>query len=263
LTALRILIHRFIGRVLGHPVIAFRPLQTWPAASSDGWSGAAATARYEAGANGSTAFESIEAGAGLLRSPAVMDLLNGLEQIPLTEARVLDFGCSNGLYSAALSANAHTSKWWYTGVDINPNLIDASRRRFPHGRFEVADGGQPLPFEDGAFDVVIANGVLLAIAEPATLLREFRRVCGPGGWVLVGREPVRRVSPTRVYLQQIWHQWGRESHPLRISNYADLMSQFTAAGFELVWSADGAERYTLPGEEEPVQHMLFLLRPLE
>jgi SAM-dependent methyltransferase len=38
-----------------------------------------------------------------------------------------------------------------------------------------------IPFEDGHFDVIICNAVLEHVADPATVMREFARVCRAGG----------------------------------------------------------------------------------
>lgn len=38
-----------------------------------------------------------------------------------------------------------------------------------------------IPFEDDHFDVVICNAVLEHVADPSAVMREFARVCRPGG----------------------------------------------------------------------------------
>lgn len=38
-----------------------------------------------------------------------------------------------------------------------------------------------IPFDDGHFDAIICNAVLEHVADPAAVMREFARVCRPGG----------------------------------------------------------------------------------
>ena len=45
----------------------------------------------------------------------------------------------------------------------------------------VAGTADALPAEDGAFDAAVVMGVLCSVPEPATALRELRRVVRPGG----------------------------------------------------------------------------------
>ena len=55
----------------------------------------------------------------------------------------------------------------------------------------MADGGfsigdlEDLPYADGTFDAVLAADVLQCVADPAAALGELRRVCMPGGRVVV------------------------------------------------------------------------------
>jgi SAM-dependent methyltransferase len=69
--------------------------------------------------------------------------------------RVLDFGCGFGdLFGYA---QEHQLKIDYTGLDINPDLIDVARQKNPAVRFLCHD-----PFEqplDEKFDVVLSSGV--------------------------------------------------------------------------------------------------------
>ena len=92
------------------------------------WTAAGQTARYEA----------------LL---GICDSLEGRS--------VLDYGCGKGDFLAFLLGRGIVTD--YTGIDINPAVIDLARRKFPQCRFEVSDGGA-----DGIrdfFDYIILCGV--------------------------------------------------------------------------------------------------------
>jgi predicted TPR repeat methyltransferase len=69
--------------------------------------------------------------------------------------RVLDFGCGFGdLFGFARQRQMPIE---YTGLDINPDLIDVARQRYPAAQFLCMD-----PFERGLetkFDVILSSGV--------------------------------------------------------------------------------------------------------
>jgi SAM-dependent methyltransferase len=71
-----------------------------------------------------------------------------------------------------------------TGVDVSTSAIALARTHFAlrglSGAFAVADGSR-LPFPDGSFDLLYCHGVLPYAADPAGIVREARRVLGPGG----------------------------------------------------------------------------------
>ena len=96
--------------------------------------------------------------------------------------RVLDMACGTGYGTAILGSSGAQ----VVGVDINATVIGAASRR--HGRdnvkFQIADCFD-LPFEDGYFDVVVANEMIEHVADHDGLLREARRVLAPNGLLLV------------------------------------------------------------------------------
>jgi SAM-dependent methyltransferase len=64
-------------------------------------------------------------------------------------------------------------------------------RRAPLGRPILARGFNPgpLPFADGAFDLVVCCGALMWADDPVALLAEMRRVAAPGGLIAALAEP--------------------------------------------------------------------------
>ncbi len=100
-------------------------------------------------------------------------------------ARVLDVGCGAGA-DALLAAARVGGAGRVTGVDITEELVRVARSAAKRaGRdavtFERGDA-EALPFQPGAFDVVLANGVINAFAVDKTrALREAARVLAPGG----------------------------------------------------------------------------------
>ena len=100
--------------------------------------------------------------------------------------RVLDLGCGTGELVASLAAAGIC----VVGCDISPQMLDraaASATGVADGAMSwvrLDPGWQILPFGAGSFNAVVAASVLEYVAEPATVLRECRRVLRPGGTVL-------------------------------------------------------------------------------
>ncbi len=97
--------------------------------------------------------------------------------------RGLDAGCGAGARDVATMAASGYDMW---GVDAIDENIALGRQRHPElaERLAVHDLHVPLPFDDGAFDVVLCNSVIQHI-DPAsvygTVLPELCRVLRPGG----------------------------------------------------------------------------------
>lgn len=116
---------------------------------------------------------------GIIASkPIIIDALR------LTGAeRVLDVGCGMGSDVFDLAARVGPSGH-VTGVDVSTSLIAEARRR-AEGRnlpvtFEVGDA-QALRFEDGAFDAVRTERMLMHVPDADRAFAELVRVLRPGG----------------------------------------------------------------------------------
>src|SRR6266498_4130081 len=101
-------------------------------------------------------------------------------------ARVLDLGSGSGTDSFA-AAHLVGPTGQVTGIDMTDEQRakadrlrgDATHIRFVDGRLE------DLPFDDGAFDVVISNGVVNLCPDKARVFAEAARVLAPGGRLAV------------------------------------------------------------------------------
>lgn len=103
--------------------------------------------------------------------------------------RVLDWGAGHGQVSHLLRER---------GIEVTSfdHVADAPHevRRLEHyPELEVHVSGEPvaLPFEDGAFDLVLSCGVLEHVQHPQESLREIHRILRPGGRLLVYKLPNR------------------------------------------------------------------------
>jgi SAM-dependent methyltransferase len=97
---------------------------------------------------------------------------------PWPDVRGLDFGCGPGTITAYLAKRAGS----FVGVDIDAEAVASARRRFPYPQLTfVHHEAARLPFDDGAFDLIIVNHVYEHVREPAALLAEVRRLLKAGG----------------------------------------------------------------------------------
>ncbi|MGI8574284.1 MAG: class I SAM-dependent methyltransferase [Egibacteraceae bacterium] len=96
---------------------------------------------------------------------------------------VLDVAWGTGVVARAAAQRAGAIGA-VTGVDVNPDMLATARRAAagitPSIAFEQADATD-LPFDDGAFDVVVCQEALQFFSDRSAALREMRRVTRPGG----------------------------------------------------------------------------------
>lgn len=91
-----------------------------------------------------------------------------------TDLSILDVGCGTGAMSASLRRFGRV-----VSADLSPLALQYSRRR-DLNQLCSADATR-LPFQDGAFDAVVALDLLEHIPDDNAAAREFARVLRPGG----------------------------------------------------------------------------------
>ena len=98
---------------------------------------------------------------------------------------VLDVACGPGLVVCAFAkVVAHA-----TGIDITPAMLDRARqlqaeKGLTNVTWKLGDV-LALPFPDGSFSIVTSRFAFHHILDPFTVLGEMKRVCKPGGRVVV------------------------------------------------------------------------------
>ncbi len=97
--------------------------------------------------------------------------------------RILDVACGTGLNFAMFPSGSHV-----TAVDLSPKMLDVAREN-PAAqnlnlKLDVMDAGH-LEFEDGSFDTVVSALSTCTFPDPLRALQEMKRVCRPGGQILL------------------------------------------------------------------------------
>jgi SAM-dependent methyltransferase len=117
---------------------------------------------------------------------------------PVSGRRVLDAGCGAGRTAVWLATQGAE----VVGIDASPQMLRRAQERVPGATFAVADLAEPLPFEDGSFDVAVASLVMHYLRDWVPPLRELRRVLRPdGAFVFTTHHPVMDLglSPSGDY----------------------------------------------------------------
>jgi len=123
------------------------------------------------------------------------------ERLRLSEARsVLDVGCGAGHWGQRIGTLLEPGAT-ITGVDHEEGFLEAARERatrFERHTFDYRRGDAlRLPFEDGSFDLVTCQTVLIHVADAKAALTEMVRVTRRGGLVVTA-EP-NNVANAFIY----------------------------------------------------------------
>ncbi|MEW6698590.1 MAG: class I SAM-dependent methyltransferase [Bacillota bacterium] len=84
-----------------------------------------------------------------------------------------------------------------TGIDFSPGMLAKARKKVRLARVPVTlleMDVQDMGFPDNSFDTVVATCVFCSVPDPVQGLREVRRVCKPGGQIIL-LEHVRSDHP--------------------------------------------------------------------
>jgi len=98
---------------------------------------------------------------------------------------VLDVACGGGLVVCAFARVVRHA----TGIDLTPAMIERARalqeeRGLGNVTWRLGDV-LPLPYADGSFSIVTSRFAFHHFLEPGVVLAEMKRVCSPGGKVVV------------------------------------------------------------------------------
>ncbi len=150
----------------------------------------------------------------------------------LTGKKVLDLGCGYGYYTnyfTSIGANV-------LGVDGSEKMIEIARGKYPHCIYALHDISEKLPFEEGTFDLVFCNQVLMDIENIEIVFSECKRILKENGifyysivhpafydgqW-LVDEKGFKYAKSIRTYLKPYSFEnnfWGTTKHYHRSLSY--------------------------------------------
>src|SRR3954451_21516503 len=98
--------------------------------------------------------------------------------------RVLEVGVGTGINSALYPKDCSV-----TGIDLSSSMLEKARERVARRgvrnvRLLQMDAAS-LKFADDSFDIVYAPYVISVVPDPVAVTREMRRVCRPGGRIVI------------------------------------------------------------------------------
>jgi SAM-dependent methyltransferase len=136
--------------------------------------------------------------------------------------RVLDVGCGNGRYLAAMRSLGVNA----VGCDLSIGML-----RTGQGGDVIAADAIALPFPGRQFDVVLAPHMLYHVSDRTTAALEFRRVLAPAGHCVVVANGARHLAPLRALVQEAaatfhpgWSWVDRLGEAFSLENGADQLA---------------------------------------
>lgn len=142
------------------------------------------------------------------------------------DARVLDVACGTGIVARTIARRVGR-EGHVAGVDISPAMLSAAQKASEAEGLAIAwqhGSAQALPFDNGAFDLVVCQHGLQFMPDRAAALSEMRRVLAPGGQAII----------------VTWR--GLDQNPLFAAFDRALRSRFDAPAVEIPFSlGDPAE----------------------
>ena len=94
------------------------------------------------------------------------------------QLQVLDVGCGDGSFTRMIADHIGTEH--ISGMEINPEIARQSRE-INHINTIIANVSEPLPFNNGTFDVVVSNQLIEHLFDTDAFAKEVYRILRPGG----------------------------------------------------------------------------------
>jgi phosphatidylethanolamine/phosphatidyl-N-methylethanolamine N-methyltransferase len=123
--------------------------------------------------------------------------------------RVLEVGVGTGI-----NITLYPRDIALTGIDLSSSMLDKARERvskrgLSNVRLLEMDAAN-LKFADNSFDIVYAPYLISVVPDPVAVAREMRRVCRPGGKIIIlnhfrsnnaiGASLERMISPLTIHI---------------------------------------------------------------
>jgi ubiquinone/menaquinone biosynthesis C-methylase UbiE len=176
---------------------------------------------------------------------------------------MLDVACGAGVLVCAFAQKVKHA----TGIDLVPAMIDRARalaaeKKLANITWHIGDV-LALPFADDTFSLVTSRYAFHHVEHPSRLLAEMKRVCAPGGRLLLADMAASEDAAQAAELNRM-EKLRDPSHVCSMSPSA-LTSLFHEAGldpaeahfYRLEFDLDSllAGSHPLPGDEAKVRGM--------
>ncbi len=131
-------------------------------------------------------YENIALGYDLVFGPTLHPgRVNAIKRMAIKAGdRVLEVGVGTGINAALYPSDCSV-----TGIDLSSSMLEKARERVARKgvrnvRLLQMDAAS-LKFADDMFDIVYAPYVISVVPDPVAVAREMRRVCRPGGRIVI------------------------------------------------------------------------------
>ncbi len=143
--------------------------------------------------------------------------------------RVLDLGCGDGRFTAALAPRVAS----VVGAEVSEAALRRAARRHPSVAFELVPLDGPLPFDDRAFDLVWSSEVIEHVADTARWLSEVRRVLAPAGRLLLTTPNHGRLRLAIGGIERYSEPLGDHLHLYSRRSLQQLLREFGFAAIDV------------------------------
>jgi 2-polyprenyl-3-methyl-5-hydroxy-6-metoxy-1,4-benzoquinol methylase len=147
-------------------------------------------------------------------------------------SRVLDVGCGEGRFAAALAAAGAR----VTGLDVAEEPLRRARVQHPELELLRVEEAGPWPLDDASFDVVWAGEVIEHVADTAGWVSELRRVLRSGGSLLLSTPAVgpAQLAAAALSRRSFASRFDPRGEHLRFYSRATLTRLIEDFGFQSV-----------------------------
>jgi ubiquinone/menaquinone biosynthesis C-methylase UbiE len=159
------------------------------------------------------------------RSEEILECVLRMIQ-PQAGDAALDVACGPGLLACALARRVSHA----TGIDLTPAMLEQARRNQREQGIDNVSWNcgdvTAMPYRDHTFDIATCRFAFHHFPLPLPVLREMRRVCRPGGRVLVvDSAPAEAKADAFNAMEQL-----RDPSHTRAMPVEELSSLFSEAG---------------------------------
>jgi ubiquinone/menaquinone biosynthesis C-methylase UbiE len=156
----------------------------------------------------------------------------GLDRAP----RVLDVGCGEGYFAAALERAGAS----VVAVDVVAEPLRRALERHPGLDARLVEPEAALAFEDASFDMVWAGETIEHVADTSRWLSELRRVLRSGGVLAIS-------TPDHGPLLRLWLALSAGAFQERFDPRGDHLRFYTRGGLAGLLADFGFEDVTVRG----------------